>query len=88
MKKIYRERVKRRPTKYTAVTGHFYYAKYSAAVPVRADVVRDYLDSVNSIFRVLFSDENFLTLMRAESVTIPFYFNRLLEKSIRVDNTD
>ena len=88
MKKIYRERVKRRSTKYTAVTGHFYYAKYSAAVPLRADTVRDYLGSINSIFRVLFSDENFLTLMRAESVTIPFYFNRLMEESTRADNID
>lgn len=80
MKKIYRERVKSRPTRYTAASGPFYYAKYSAALPLRADVVREYLDSVNSIFRILFSDENFLTLMRAESVTTPFYFGRLLEE--------
>ncbi len=88
MKKVHRERVKRRTTKYTAVTGHFYYAKYSAALPVRADLVRNYLDNLNSVFRVLFSDENFVTLMRAESITIPVYFRRLLEESTSANNGD
>ena len=76
-------RAKRAPikkSKRTARKGHFVYAAYSAALPERGAFVERELSLVNSIFRKLFLDENFRTLMRAESLTAaPAYFKPLLE---------
>jgi hypothetical protein len=67
-------------SKRTGNIGHFVYAAYSAALPERAAFVERQLSLVNSIFRKLFSDENFRTLMRAESLTaVPVYWKPLLE---------
>ncbi len=65
-----------------AKRGHLCEAVYSTALPERAAFVKRQLILVNSIFRELFSDENFRTLMRAESLTaVPVYFKPLLEEA-------
>ena len=65
-----------------AKTSHLCHAAYCSALPKRAAFVKRQLILVNSIFRELFSDENFRTLMRAESLTaIPVYFKPLLEEA-------
>jgi hypothetical protein len=66
------------------ITGHVLYTAYSAAVPGRAVFVEQQLLIINSVFRKLFSDDNFRTLMRAEELTaIPVYFKLLLEDARR-----
>ena len=72
----------RRPSKKpkkAMITGHVLYAAYSTALPERAVFVKQQLSVINRIFKKLFGDENFRTLMRAESLTIPVYFKVLLE---------
>ena len=61
---------------------YFCHAAYSAGLPKRAAFVKRQLSLVTSIFRELFSDENFRTLMRAESLTaVPVHFKPLLEEA-------
>ena len=79
MKKIHRERVKNRPHKYTAFTGHAVYDQYSATLPNRAKLVTSHLARTREVFERLFTDENFLTLLEAEGATIPGYLSSLLE---------
>jgi hypothetical protein len=82
MKRAKRAPIKR--SKRAAKIGHFVYAAYSAALPERAAFVERQLLLANSIFRKLFSDENFRTLMRAECLTtVPIYFKALLEDTRR-----
>jgi hypothetical protein len=79
MKKIKRDSVKKSPR--TGNIGHFVYAAYSEALPGRAAFVGQHLFVLNSVFRELFSDENFRTLMRAESMAaIPRYLSPSLKK--------
>jgi hypothetical protein len=81
MKKLYRDRVKNRPKKEIAFIGHSVHVEYTVALPKRADLVARHLYPLNAIFGRLFSDENFLTLLRAESITtIPAYLRPLLEE--------
>ena len=62
-----------------AITGHFFYEKYSVGLPKRAELVAKQLDLFNAVFLRLFSDENFVTLLRAESMSsIPGYLKILL----------
>jgi hypothetical protein len=50
------------------------------ALPERADSVASGLRALNGIFGEVFSDENFVTLLRAESMTaIPAYLKPLVE---------
>jgi len=78
------ERKRKQRREEPAITGHYFHAKYSAALPERADFVKRRLDLLNEVFRILFSDENFVTLLRAESIsTIPAYFGPLLEEEKR-----
>jgi len=52
------------------------------ALPERAEAVAQRLEQVNAVFADLFSDENFVTLLRAESMTtIPRYLMALFEKA-------
>lgn len=81
MKKIYRERVKNRPKKYTAFTGHQVYDQYSAALPTRAKLVTNHLAGLKEIFARLFADEHFPTLLEAEGMNIPAYLSSLLQKA-------
>jgi hypothetical protein len=61
--------------------GHFLYAEYSAALPKRATFVAKQLSTINSIFKKLFADDNFRTLLRAESETgVPVYLKPILER--------
>jgi hypothetical protein len=51
------------------------------AVPKRAALVAQHLRTLDGIFGTLFSDENFVTLLRAESMTrVPVYFQPLLKE--------
>ena len=43
--------------------------KYSASLPQRAQTTADALDQLAKIFEPLLADENFITLLRAESLT-------------------
>lgn len=82
MKKIYRERVKHRPYKYTAFTGHEIYNQYSATLPKRTELVTTHLARTREIFGRLFADENFLTLLEAEGIpAIPAYLGSLLKEA-------
>ena len=80
MKKIYQERVMNRPKQQTAITGHAVYLQYTLALPRRAELVSRHLGILDRVFSKLFGDENFVTLLRAESMTIPIYLKLLLEK--------
>ena len=80
MKKIYRNRVMNRPEQRTAITGHAVYLQYTLTLSRRAELVSRHLGILNRIFVRLFSDENFITLLRAESMTVPVYLKLLLEK--------
>lgn len=81
MKKLYRDRVKHRSKKEIAFTGHSVHVEYTVALPKRADLVARHLYLLNAIFGRLLSDENFVTLLRAESrTTIPMYLKQLLEE--------
>jgi len=82
MKKVYRHRAK----KTTAITGHSVHVKYTIALPKRADLVANRLCLLKAVFRKLFSDENFLTLLQAESMTVPTYLKPLLEEEERLAN--
>lgn len=51
------------------------------AVPKRAALVTQHLRTLNETFATLLSDENFVTLLRAESMTgVPAYFHSLLKE--------
>jgi hypothetical protein len=81
MKRLYRDRVKSRPKKEIALTGHSVHVEYTVALPKRADLAARHLHLLNATFGTLFSDENFVTLLRAESMTaIPMYLKGLLEE--------
>jgi len=63
-------------------TGHVVYEEYSIALPKSAKLVAQHLATMRETFRSLFSDENFLTLLRAEGVTtIPAYLKPLFEEA-------
>lgn len=62
--------MKKRPKGPRAITGHAVYEKYSAALPRRAELVARHLDAFSALFRRLFSDEHFVTLLRAESMRL------------------
>ena len=80
MKKIYRERVMNRPRQQTAITGHAVYLQYTLTLPGRVELVSRHLEVLNRVFLRLFGDENFVTLLRAESMTtIPVNLKPLLE---------
>ena len=82
MKTIYRERVMNRPEQRTAITGHAVYLQYTLTLPTRAELVSRHLGVLNRVFLRLFGDENFVTLLRAESLTnVPVYLKLLLEKA-------
>jgi hypothetical protein len=75
MKKIYRDRAKMKPKIETARINQ------SRALPIRAQVIGQGLSDMDSMFRRLFADENFITLLRAESMTeIPGRFDRILKE--------
>jgi hypothetical protein len=67
MKKRNRDRVG--ISRHKGNIGHFAYVAFSTALPQRAATVARHISVVNSVFTKLFSDENFRTLMRAESMT-------------------
>ena len=60
---------KKRPSKRLVISGHHVHAEYSRAVSKRAALVDQYLSFLNCVLRKLFCDENFVTLLRAESMT-------------------
>lgn len=68
--------------KIRAFTGHVIYEEYSIALPARTKLVMRHLSNIREMYRKLFSDENFLTLLQAEAVTtIPAYLRPLLEEA-------
>jgi len=78
MKKMYRDRVKNR-VKIPTVR-----VQYSSALPSRVDAVAKHLKTLEEVFEVLFSDENFLTLLQAEGLTrVPQFFASIGEKARR-----
>lgn len=82
MKKIYRERVMNRPEQRPAITGHAVYLQYTLTLPRRAELVSRHLGVLNRVLLRMFGDENFVTLLRAESLTnVPVYLKLLLEKA-------
>ncbi len=77
MKEIYLKRAKSKKTRRQTVQ-----IKNTLALPVRADAVAQCLHRINEVFANLFSDENFVTLLRAESMTtIPKCLMTLFEKA-------
>ena len=77
MKQIYEAGVKKRKFRRLTVQ-----VKNTLALPARAETVVESLKCVNALFEELFSDENFITLLEAESLnTIPAYLNPLLEEA-------
>lgn len=63
------------------IHGHLIHVRYMEAVPKRAALVAQHLRTLNGIFGALLSDENFVTLLRAESMTrVPIYFQPLLKE--------
>jgi hypothetical protein len=83
MKKKYQARVKARPEGQTSIVGHYAYLKYMLALPKRVDRVGRDLRVLNSTFAALFSDENFVTLLRAESMAVPTYLKPLVEEETK-----
>jgi hypothetical protein len=70
-----------RPRECTAITGHALYLHYTLTLPRRAELVCRHLEVLNRVFSSLFSDENFITLLRAESMTaVPDYLKLLRER--------
>jgi hypothetical protein len=65
MKKLDRERVQKQHKE----SGHFLHLEYTLALQKRADLVARHLCLMKAVFGTLFSDENFRTLLRAESIT-------------------
>jgi hypothetical protein len=54
---------------------------YTVTLPQRACLAATCLRNLNEVFRELFADENFMTLLRAESMTmIPAYLMQLVEE--------
>jgi len=77
MKDIYRQRVKSEKGRRQTVQ-----VRNTLALPMRAEAVAQYLQRVNEVFTNLFSDENFVTLLRAESMTtLPNCLMTLFEKA-------
>ena len=75
MKKIYRDRAKLKPRIETARI------MQSRALPVRAEHILLAQSEMDAIFMRLFADENFITLLQAESLTeIPSRFECLLKR--------
>ena len=63
------------------IHGHLIHVRYMEAVPERASMVAQHLRTLNGIFSALFADENFVTLLRAESMTgVPACFHPLLKE--------
>jgi hypothetical protein len=63
--------------------------KNTVALPERADLVATCLRRLNEFFRELFADENFVTLLRAESMTvIPAYLKEPVEEGKDTDEIE
>lgn len=74
MKKIYRARPKKKNIPLQT--------KNTLALPERANSVSTNLRSIKTVFLKIFSDENFLTLLKAESMTtIPAYLRPVLDEA-------
>ena len=74
MRNIYRDRAKLKPKIETARI------RESRALPVRAQEISLALLEMDAIFMRLYSDENFITLLQAESLTeIPSRCERILK---------
>jgi len=71
-----------RPEQRPAITGHAVYLQYTLTLPRRAELVSRHLGVLNRVLLRMFGDENFVTLLRAESLTnVPVYLKLLLEKA-------
>ena len=74
MKKIYRDRAKLKPKSETARI------RESRYLPIRAEEISQALLEMDAIFMRLYSDENFIALLQAESLTgIPDRCERILK---------
>ena len=81
MRKLHRDGIKKRTKREHAPTGHTIHLSYAVALPERTELVARNLRQLNEIFARLFADENFLTLLRAESMPmIPIYLKPVLQK--------
>jgi hypothetical protein len=77
MKKRYRDRLRRKRIRRVTVQ-----VKNSLALPERATTTASCLQRLQAVFSRLFSDENFITLLEAESLnTIPSCLNPILEEA-------
>jgi len=80
MKKGY-TRGKNHAKKKIVFASHSVHLAYTIALPRRAELVARRLHLLVTIFGELFADENFLTLLRAESMTmLPAHLYSLLER--------
>jgi hypothetical protein len=76
MRKEYRQRAK------TKVKVETVRVRNTKALPERAQSVAKNLAALNTIFGQLFGDENFITLLEAESLTVlPRYLQPLYEEA-------
>jgi hypothetical protein len=76
MKKIYRDRAKKK------IQVETFRVRSSRALPSRAASALRSIEVVSDVFRRLFSDENFITLLEAESLTaIPSYLQPSFEEA-------
>jgi len=81
VKQLYRDGVKNRTKKETAATSRAIHLRYTLELREWGKLVAGHLQLLDEIFVRLFADENFLTLLRAESMTtIPVYLKPLLEE--------
>ena len=83
MRKLYRDGAKNRTKKQSAAASRAIRLRYTVELPEWAESVARHLQLLKEIFVKLFADENFLTLLRAESMpTIPVYLKPVLEDSV------
>lgn len=82
MKKRHQRRPKD-PPKGRPPVGHYAHLKYMLALPKRVERIAGDLRVLSSTFATLFSDENFVTLLQAESITVPTYLKLLLEQEVK-----
>jgi hypothetical protein len=76
MRKEYRQRAK------TKVKVETVRVRNTKALPERAQSVAKNLEAMNAVFGYLFGDENFITLLEAESLTaLPRYLQPLYEEA-------
>jgi len=77
-----KEQRKRKKNNRHYIHGHLLHVKYMEAVPKRLSLVSRHLRMLKETFETLFSDENFVTLLKAEGLgTLPTYLAERIQLS-------